>query len=169
MYTNRQLNNRKEGGCVEFLRQILVVFYILILAYVSYVDIRTKRIPNRALFFMLIIVIADCFLGNSIGIAGRLLGALIVSAPMFMLSFVKRGAFGGGDIKLMAVSGMYLGAAKNVVAFAIGIVVASVCAIICLILRRKTKGDFIAFGPFLSIGIVTAIMCGDMIIRWYQG
>lgn len=43
------------------------------------------------------------------GLIDRLIGALIVSVPMLLLALAIPGAFGGGDIKLMAVSEHFLG------------------------------------------------------------
>ena len=56
---------------------------------------------------IVLLAAAAMLLDRNTGIASRLLGALCVSAPMLALTLVIPGAFGGGDIKLMAAAGLF--------------------------------------------------------------
>lgn len=66
-------------------------------------------IYDRFHIFILILAIANIWLVPEHGLIDRLIGALIISVPMLLLALAIPGAFGGGDIKLMAVSGAFLG------------------------------------------------------------
>ena len=69
----------------------------------------------------MILAIANIWLVPEHGLIDRLIGALIVSVPMLLLALVIPGAFGGGDIKLMAVSGAFLGTGPVVCAMFFGL------------------------------------------------
>lgn len=73
------------------------------------IDWDTQIIYNRFHIIIAILAAAQIFLVPEHGIGDRLLGALIVSVPMLVLALIVPGAFGGGDIKLMAASGLFLG------------------------------------------------------------
>jgi leader peptidase (prepilin peptidase)/N-methyltransferase len=74
-------------------------------------------------------------------------------------------AFGGGDIKLMAVAGFMLGMGNTLLATFIGILLGG--AVAAWLLIKKTREKHMAFGPYLCIGIMTSLLFGDIIIQWY--
>lgn len=75
-------------------------------------------------------------------------GTFVVLAA---LSILGRGALGGGDVKMMAVVGLWLGQ-EVILALTIGFILGGVAAVVLLLLRRAGRKDFFAFGPFLIIG-----------------
>lgn len=67
----------------------------------------------------------------------------------------------------MAAAGLCLGWQNIMFALVVGCVIGSV--IQCIIIAvTKNKSKF-AMGPYLSIGIFTAALWGDMFIDWYIG
>lgn len=76
---------------------------------VALIDWDTQMIYDRFHIMILILAVFDFLLYPERGIVTRLIGALIISVPMLILALVIPGAFGGGDIKLMAASGLLLG------------------------------------------------------------
>ncbi|MCA8915402.1 MAG: prepilin peptidase [Planctomycetes bacterium] len=81
--------------------------------------------------------------------------------------FAKRAAemggetMGFGDVKLMLLLGVMLGAPKLVAAFFIAIFVGAIFGSIQLLLK---KGHFTPFGPYLTLGAVTAAIGMDQIL-----
>ena len=75
-------------------------------------------------------------------------GTFVVLAA---LSIFGRGALGGGDVKMMAVVGLWLGQ-EVILALTTGFILGGVAAVVLLLLRRAGRKDFFAFGPFLIIG-----------------
>lgn len=81
------------------------------------------------------------------------LGAFVV---MFILTVVSRGAIGGGDVKLMAALGVWLGMFGIVQAFVYGVLAGGLGALVLLLSRQKGRKDYFAFGPYLCLGAVYA-------------
>ena len=91
----------------------------------------------------------------------------IFSALPFLLAAVFCGGMGGGDIKLMAASGLFLGFANTLLAGIIGIIIGGFYAA-CLMLIKKREGkSYMALGPFLALGISIASLYGPQIIQAY--
>ena len=80
-------------------------------------------------------------------------GAFVVLAALAILG---RGALGGGDVKMMAVLGLWLGVNGIITAACIGFILGGVAAVIFLLLKIHGRKDYFAFGPFLIIGAVVA-------------
>ena len=88
-------------------------------------------------------------------------GAFIVLAALAILG---RGALGGGDVKMMAVLGLWLGVNGIITTACIGFILGGVAAIIMLLLRIHGRKDFFAFGPFLIMGAVVAWL--SQVLLW---
>ena len=114
-------------GSVLLFRCALVVFgYLAALG-----DIREKRVPNRLVAAMLgawvLLLTPQLFFRTQQAIDWALnggLGLLLGGAVFLTVYLISRKGLGGGDVKLMAVSGLYLGpgrsAARHAVRFRLG-------------------------------------------------
>ena len=99
-------------------------------------------------------------------LAGIALGGGLLLISLAMDRILGRESMGGGDIKLMAVVGLYLGP--------IGAMFALVLA--CVIgltlqgaLRRKDGERAFPFGPSIALAAAVMLLYGDPLVRWYQG
>lgn len=160
-----------EYGCgglgVISPRGAVIFMYLGILLVIALIDWDTQMIYDRFHIIILILAVFDFLLYPERGMMTRIIGALIISVPMLILALVIPGAFGGGDIKLMAVSGLFLGAASTVCAMFIGIVTGGGYAALMLAGKKLEKKDQFAFGPFLALGLAAAVFWGDQIAAWY--
>jgi len=96
------------------------------------------------------------------------LAALLLGGGFFYLvAVVSRGGMGGGDIKLTAMMGAFLGLRDLGVAVFIGLLAGSVVGIALMIAGLKTRKDAIPFGPFLALGGVCAVFWGRPFVAWY--
>ena len=77
------------------------------------------------------------------------------------------GAFGGGDIKLMAVIGFFLGWKMSLTAFMLAVFSGGIYGIGLLLSKKKGAKEHFAFGPFLVLGIMMTLFAGDQLILWF--
>ena len=146
---------------------VFTALFLLCLVACAASDINKGIVPD-------IIVIAIALLGllrfavveglYLPGIVPRLIGALCISAPMFLISLLIKGAFGGGDIKLMAASGLYLGWRLTLAGAFLGLFISGFYAIYLLLLRKAGSKSKIKLVPFLSIGLSAASLFGDVLL-----
>ena len=94
-------------------------------------------------------------------------GLLVLSPLLLLLCLAIDGAFGGGDIKLMAAAGLFLGWQNTLLAMFFGIVFGGMYGIYLLAAKKAGKKDHFAFGPFLCAGIVIAMLFGGPVLKWY--
>lgn len=142
------------------------------LIVLSLIDIKTKTIPPGINLFILVMGLAAVMTkyfekGRSTDIVlDHLIGFFSISLFLLLLFYATRGrAIGGGDIKLMAAAGLLLGWELVILAFLIGCVLAAVIHPIRM--RIQNVGRALAFGPYLSLGIVITIFFGSQMIEWY--
>lgn len=139
-------------GLNVILIQALALDCILIV--VSFIDIEHQIIPNKLITTALVIGIV-CFLINDISFVNAI-GGMVLGGGLLLLLALAPGVLGGGDIKLMFVLGIFLGAKGVLVAIFLAFAIASIISILLLLLKIKKRKDYIPFGPFLSIGTFIA-------------
>lgn len=148
--------------------QMLSVFcFFSILALVAMIDADTMTIPNGCCLLILLLAFISVFTMPQISWLSRLIGSICVSLPMLLLAMVIPGAFGGGDIKLMAASGLFLGWKITLLSSGFAVIIGGLWCIIALARHRIRRKDFIPFGPFLCIGMAVALLWGEPLLTWY--
>ena len=93
-------------------------------------------------------------------------GSLFLVATLYQWMF-KREGMGGGDVKLLALIGAFLGWKAVILTILLGSLIGSVIGIIIMVLKGKDFKYAIPFGPFLSLGAVIALFYENEIIAWY--
>jgi leader peptidase (prepilin peptidase)/N-methyltransferase len=74
---------------------------------------------------------------------------------------------GWGDIKLAGMIGAFLGLGNGVLALFLGVCLGVFLWTLLILLKLKTRKEYIPFGAFLSAGSVIAVFYGANIINWY--
>ncbi|MGN0240149.1 MAG: prepilin peptidase [Candidatus Weimeria sp.] len=94
------------------------------------------------------------------------LGFAVVAGVLLLILLISGGAaIGGGDIKLMAAAGLFLGLRLTVIAFFAGCIVGAVIHLIRMAFFHA--GKKLAMGPYLAIGIGLMALYGSSMIRAY--
>jgi len=93
-------------------------------------------------------------------------GSLFLVATLYQWLFRREG-MGGGDVKLLAMIGAFLGWKAVILTILLGSLVGSITGIIVMVLKGKDFKYAIPFGPFLSLGAVISLFYGEELIRWY--
>ena len=93
-------------------------------------------------------------------------GSLFIVATLYQWLF-KREGMGGGDVKLLAMIGAFLGWKAVILTILLSSLIGSITGILIMVLRGKDFKYAIPFGPFLSFGAVIALFYQNEIIFWY--
>ncbi len=102
-----------------------------------------------------------------------LIGILLGGGSLFLVAAVyqwlfKREGMGGGDVKLLAMIGAFLGWKSVILTILLGSLVGSIIGVIVMVMKEKDFKYAIPFGPFLSLGAVLSLFYGEKIIQWYS-
>ena len=146
---------------------LTVYAFFGILTVAAFLDIDTMEIADGCHIAMVILAVISIFTMPGTSLPARLAGALCVSLPMLVLAVVIPGAFGGGDIKLMAACGLFLGWKITLVSAALAIVFGGVYGCYLLAAKKADRKAHFAFGPFLCIGMAIGLLYGIQLINWY--
>ena len=96
------------------------------------------------------------------------LGAIVGGGSMFLMGYIgeivfKKEALGGGDVKLMAMIGAFIGWKLVLVTFFLAPLFGAGVGIFMKIRFRK---EVIAYGPYLSLAALVSLICGNRFLDY---
>ncbi len=153
-----------HGVNIDSLLCCLLASALLVL---SVIDFWTYEIPFGVNLFILALGVLRGAL-DYVHFFGYVAGFLAVSTVLAILYYATGGrAIGGGDVKMMAACGLFLGWKLVVMAFFLGCILGAVIHVI----RMKVSGvgHVLAMGPYFSGGVLIAALWGNQILSWYLG
>lgn len=145
---------------------LLVGAFLLLIALY---DGLTMEIPDRYTLYLCIPTLISLFVFPQISLTQRLIGVICISLPMLLINLLIGGAFGGGDVQLMAVCGFLLGWQLTLVGFFFGLIIGSIQGI-ALLASGKAKigeGAHMPFGPALCAGCYLSLLFGTPVLMSY--
>ena len=131
----------------------LTVAFLLGLCWISWIDIKTFRLPDSINYSLLSLGLLQAYLMDQkilLHIMGAVLGyGAFVSIEIAFKAIRNKNGLGRGDAKLLAVAGAWCG----VYALPIIVAIASLSAILTILILQKNHQARIPFGTFLSFGM----------------
>lgn len=146
---------------------LLAGFFATVFLALTFTDLERRLIPNRVVYPSILLAAAFSWAWPDRSVAQAFGGgaaALVVTSVMYVLG---RGAFGFGDVKMSTLMGLVVGFPAVLVGIFLAAFAAGGFVLPLLILRVLHRRDYIAYGPFIAIGAVVALLWGQPIWDWY--
>ncbi|MBE6994546.1 MAG: prepilin peptidase [Ruminococcaceae bacterium] len=157
----------KDGLTLLFVRDMI---FLSCLFCLSLVDLDSYIIPDGChvisiLAWMLYLPFSG-WSGQKILIdflAAVIFGGGVLLIALIMDKILKKESLGGGDVKLFAVMGLYLGLAGSLFAM----MLACVLGLLLALVRRGENGR-IPFGPAIAAATAVMLLFGSPLVDWYM-
>lgn len=156
----------ERGLTIDLIPALLLVAGLVA---ITGIDLDHQLIPDVISIPGIVVGLAVSTLTGRPGWLDSLVGVVIGGGIFLLIIVASRGGMGGGDMKLGAMLGAFLGWKLVLVAILIAILAGGVFAIVVLLLRRKGRKDAVPFGPFLALGGVVSLFWGESLLAWYLG
>jgi len=125
-------------------------------------------IPNWSILLILIAGLIVALVSQEVSWLERVIGFISAGGVLLIIA-VLTGGLGGGDVKLMAAVGFYLGWKLTLWSMLLASVIGGFAGIMILASGKGKLKTEIPFGPILVVGIISSVLFGDEMIRWYLG
>lgn len=159
----------KFGASLSYL---LYFSFVAALIVITVIDLYHQIIPDVISIPGIGVGVLASLITPQTTLFNSLIGILLGGGSLFFVATVyqwlfKREGMGGGDVKLLAMIGAFLGWKAVILTILLGSLVGSITGIVVMILKRKDFKYAIPFGPFLALGAVISLFYGEGLIRWY--
>lgn len=142
------------------------------LLVITFVDLDLQIIPDK---ITLPGLVAGLVVSPATGLTTlpeSLIGAVVGGGVLYLIGLLGAMAFrkesmGGGDIKLAAMMGAFLGWKAVLLTLFIAFFVGAAAGVAVLARRGRSVDHTIPFGPFLALGSFVSIVWAESLLAWY--
>lgn len=150
----------------DVLEYIVIVLFVSMMVIVTVSDIYYREVPDIILILFLPLIFVLRILSPIESWYDGIIGGVLGFTFMYLMALYgkkrfKKEALGGGDIKLYAIVGLFLG----YMSVFLSLFFAAIIAIIYSTVFKKK--DYIPFVPFIFAGAIISYIFGETIITWY--
>jgi leader peptidase (prepilin peptidase)/N-methyltransferase len=117
-------------------------------------------------------LIASVFLPP--GIVSALIGTLVGGGVLWAIGeayyrYSGEEGMGGGDVKMLAMIGAFLGWQQVIVTLVCSSIAGSIIGLLVIAVKRGGMKHALPYGTFLALAAVFASLWGDQLVTWYAG
>jgi leader peptidase (prepilin peptidase)/N-methyltransferase len=146
--------------------------FVSALIVITLIDLSHQIIPDVISLPGIVVGFIGSLLLPQVSFFNSMIGMLLGGGVLFLVATVyqwlfKREGMGGGDVKLLAMIGAFLGWKAVILTILLSSLIGSITGVILIGLKGKDFKYAIPFGPFLSLGAVISLFYGDPLINWY--
>jgi leader peptidase (prepilin peptidase) / N-methyltransferase len=137
------------------------------------IDLEHHLLPN-VLTLPGIVVGLICSLFVPPGLVDAFIGALVGGAVLWLIGeayyrYSGQEGMGGGDVKMLAMIGAFLGWQQVALTLVLSSVAGSVIGVLLIATRRGGLKNELPYGTFLALAALIASLVGERIVAWYTG
>jgi len=137
------------------------------------IDLEHQLLPNVITLPGIVVgLIASAVLPP--GIVDALIGVVIGGGVLWLIGeayfrYSGHEGMGGGDVKMLAMIGAFLGWKLVLVTLVLSSIAGSVIGLLVIAIRKGGMKYALPYGTFLALGALVASLAGDAIVNWYVG
>jgi leader peptidase (prepilin peptidase)/N-methyltransferase len=154
------------------LSYLFYFFFVAALIVITVIDLFHQIIPDVISIPGIGVGLLSALILPHIKFLNSIFGMLLGGGSLFVVAMVyqwlfKREGMGGGDVKLLAMIGAFLGWEAVIITIISSSLIGSITGIIMIVFKGKNFKYAIPFGPFLSLGAVITLFYKSEILFWY--
>jgi len=134
---------------------------------ITFIDLEHQLIPDAITLPGVVTGLVANVATGAVPWLDSVIGAIVAGGGFFAIIVASGGGMGGGDMKLGAMLGSFLGWQLTIVALFLAVVAGGGGALAVLSTGKKGRKDPIPFGPFLALGGAAALLWGRSLMAWY--
>lgn len=150
----------RYGLGIYFFKYSLLTVFLIVIALIDYdtTDVYSSVVYSGMVVGIIFIIIEYLMHFQSIG--NYLIGGLI-GLGVIGLIYLLTGGMGVGDIEIAVLCGIFLGWKLEIYFLLISFIIGGAIAVTLIVLKKKSKDEYIPLGPSLAIGAYIVMMIGE--------
>lgn len=150
---------------ISFFEYAVLTSIILV---ITFIELEKHDIPEELLIFCLIAGLLFNIYEIKVNMISGIIGFILGAGIFLIIAMITRGSFGGGNIKYMAVLGLYMGWKLIIIIALLSFILGAFVSIILKVSKIKRREDHISLGPFIAIAAITVMFYGQDLLWLYN-
>lgn len=156
----------KYGIAIDAIKYIIMVSILIV---IGMIDLDTTNIYFKTTLvgFIVAVTFLAIHAYRGLSVMNYIYGGIIGGGTLALIILITKGGMGWGDAEICFVCGLFLGLKLTLLMLFLSFVIGSLIGLALISLKRKTRKDYIPFGPFIVLASIITILWGQGIITWY--
>lgn len=153
------------GLSIQFVKYVVLMAILIV---VGIIDLNTTDVYFSTSIIGIVSGVIFIFIGVYYhdDFKQYILGALFGGGLLAAIVFFTKG-MGWGDAEICFYSGLFLGIKLTVISVFFSFIFGSIISILLILLKKKGRRDYIAFGPFIALASIFTMFLGNRMLMWY--
>ena len=154
------------GLNLNFIKYIIFVSFIIIIGLIDLdtTDVYSKTTISAMIIGVIYILVEKFYFGY--GIKTYIYAVLLCTIVIGTIILTTKG-MGSGDLDIYIVVSLFLGFKITALTIFFSFVFGALIGILLIVSKRKSRKDYIPFGPFIAIASIFSILFGDKVFLFY--
>lgn len=159
------------GLSFTFLKYIILVVFLIVIGMIDFdtTDVYFSTTISGSVTGAILVMVGFFYSHGSFSadIVPYILGAAVGGGTIAIIILIT-GGMGWGDAEICLLCGIFLGFKYTLVMLFLAFIIGAVIGIILVITKRKSRKDYIPFGPFIALAGIISILFGEKLFVWYM-
>lgn len=148
-------------------------FFSACLVAVFFIDLEHTIIPDKITLPGVAIGLMLAAVSDHLDFVSSILGVFAGGGSFLLVGWLgakmfKKESLGGGDVKLAAMMGAFIGPARIFLVFVFSAVLGLLVSVVVLMISARFRRErMLPFGPFLVLAALLVVFYGQEMIDWY--
>ncbi|HGG0415519.1 TPA: A24 family peptidase [Clostridium sporogenes] len=154
------------GLNLNFIKYIIFVSFIIIIGLIDLdtTDVYSKTTISAMIIGVIYILVEKFYFGY--GIKTYIYAVVLCTIVIGTIILTTKG-MGSGDLDIYIVVSLFLGFKITALTIFFSFVFGALIGILLIVSKRKSRKDYIPFGPFIAIASIFSILFGDKVFLFY--
>ena len=130
-----------------------IIIAVSFLLYITVTDLEQHVILDEML--LVFAVLGFCYILHlHLPVLNHILASVGGGIFFLILTVISKGAIGGGDIKLIAVLGLWLGGSSLLSVIVYGAMTGGIAALVLLLCKKIKRNQYLAYAPYFALSAI---------------
>lgn len=155
----------KYNITLDLVKYLILASYLIVIGLIDLntTDVYLKTTLSGFIIGVLFLVL-NLYNGEPIS---TYIIAAIIGGGFIATIILLTGGMGWGDAEICALCGIYLGIRLTILTLFLSVILGGIIGVVLILTKKKTRKDYIPFGPYITMGALISILWGEKFILWY--
>ena len=156
------------GFSLGSLKLLLLIYWLIVIGVIDLdtTDIYTKTTVSGMLIGVCFIILSAMTEGSTVSTWDFVLGGLTGGGLIALIVLLTNG-MGWGDAELFFMCGLFIGFKLTILALLLSFIIGAIVGLTLIATKKKTRKDYIPFGPYIALAVIISTIYGNRIIELY--
>ncbi|MEY7999863.1 A24 family peptidase [Clostridium sp. Mt-5] len=156
----------KIGIGIDFIKYITFMSILIVVGMIDFdtTDVYFKTTAAGVVFALIFMAV---YWNMGFEIRNFIFGGILSGIFFTIIIFITKGGMGWGDMEICVFCGLFLGFKLTLVMMFLSFVLGAAVGMILILSGKKSRKDYIPFGPFISLASIITVFLGGTILNLY--